>query len=324
MIVQHRLPDSTRTDINWDAPCPKSGWPNMVTKAPASDIYYPEHDGTLSVKCAFNGEEVYTTSTGRYSVTSKSYLILNAGRRYASYIESRQEIESFCIFFRPDFAEEALWSLTTPHDRALDTPTGKRPITFLEMLRPHDAIISPVLFAIRSTLGRNIATTGWLEEKFHELLDRMVHAHRHVIGEMQRISAVRPSTRLETYHRLSRARNFMEDNLNRQIGLQDIAAEAFLSPHHFLRLFKEVFRETPHQYLTRRRIEQAQELLMSTNKTVTEICAAVGFQSLGSFSWLFSSRLGVSPVQYRSQRRRSNGSTEHIGSERFVLDPVRR
>jgi len=314
MIVQYRLPDSTRTDINWDAPCPESGWPNMVTKAPASDIYYPEHNGTLSIKCAFGGEEVYETSAGRYRVASNSYLILNAGQRYSSSIESKHDIESFCIFFRPDFAEEALWSLATPGDRVLDNPMEKRPITFLEALTPHDPIVSPLLFAIRSSLGHDMTTTGWLEEKFHELLDRMVQAHRHVVRDMGRISAVRQSTRLEIYQRLSRARNFMEDNLGRQIVLSEIAAEAYLSPHHFLRLFKEAFQETPHQYLTRRRIEQAEELLISTDMTVTEVCARIGFQSLGSFSWLFRSRLGVSPGRYRSQRRRRIDSGRPLGS----------
>ena len=64
-----------------------------------------------------------------------------------------------------------------------------------------------------------------------------------------------------------------------------------------------MFHETPHQYLTRRRIERAQDLLLQSDMTVTNICLDVGFESLGSFSTLFRRHLGISPERYRTQNR---------------------
>jgi transcriptional regulator GlxA family with amidase domain len=66
-------------------------------------------------------------------------------------------------------------------------------------------------------------------------------------------------------------------------------------------LFRGAFDATPHQYLTRRRIERARDLLAGTDLDVTEICFAVGFQSLGSFSALFHRCVGHAPTTYRAR-----------------------
>ncbi len=91
----------------------------------------------------------------------------------------------------------------------------------------------------------------------------------------------------------------MESNLEERLTLPQIAGVAFLSTHHFLRLFKQAFGRTPHQFLTHRRIERAKQLLRRTEKPVTEICRDIGFESLGSFSHLFRRETGVSPTAYR-------------------------
>ena len=56
---------------------------------------------------------------------------------------------------------------------------------------------------------------------------------------------------------------------------------------------------SPGQYLSRRRVERAQELLRTADLSVTEICAAVGFSSLGSFSSRFRQQVGMTPSEYR-------------------------
>nr|HMN29725.1 helix-turn-helix transcriptional regulator [Caldilineaceae bacterium] len=83
------------------------------------------------------------------------------------------------------------------------------------------------------------------------------------------------------------------------LTLAMIASVANLSPNHLLRTFKQLFQQTPHQCLVERRLERAQQLLRQSDHSVTEICFAVGFESLGSFSWLFRRRFGRSPEQFR-------------------------
>lgn len=79
----------------------------------------------------------------------------------------------------------------------------------------------------------------------------------------------------------------------------DLAAVAGLSPAYFSREFKRAFGETPHQYLLTRRLERAAALLRTTDRSVIEICLAVGLSSVGSFTTSFRRMFGTSPLGYR-------------------------
>ena len=111
----------------------------------------------------------------------------------------------------------------------------------------------------------------------------------------------------ETFRRLCRARDLLAEGFQSQIFLDTAAREACLSPFHFHRLFHSTFGETPHDFLTRRRMERARHLLASGEMTVTEVCLEVGYSSLGSFSSKFQSMVGVPPTQYQRQVRRVFG-----------------
>jgi AraC-like DNA-binding protein len=91
------------------------------------------------------------------------------------------------------------------------------------------------------------------------------------------------------------------------LDLDAMAREAGFSRYHFARSFRAAFGETPGVYLSRRRVERAKDLLRSANLTVTEICALVGFSSLGSFSSRFSELVGMSPTAYRQEQAAKGG-----------------
>ena len=83
------------------------------------------------------------------------------------------------------------------------------------------------------------------------------------------------------------------------LTVKQLAAIAGLSAFHFIRSFHASVGQTPHQYLRARRIDRARELLVTTAMPITEICDAVGFQSLGSFSALFRRLTGETPAAFR-------------------------
>ena len=100
---------------------------------------------------------------------------------------------------------------------------------------------------------------------------------------------------------LRRARDHIDAHFADELDLDRLARVAGVSKYHFARSFEAVYREPPIRYLTRRRIERAQDLLRSANLTITEICVLVGFSSLGSFSSRFSELVGESPSAYRAR-----------------------
>ncbi len=104
---------------------------------------------------------------------------------------------------------------------------------------------------------------------------------------------------VELLPHLRRARDVADRNYAEPLDLAALAAAAGVSKYHFLRCFAAAYGETPMQYVTRRRIERATDLLRATNLTVTEVCGMVGYSSLGSFSQRFTELVGMTPTQYQ-------------------------
>lgn len=104
------------------------------------------------------------------------------------------------------------------------------------------------------------------------------------------------------YRRIVQAKLFIDGNYADKIDLGHISDEAYFSKFHFIRLFKSAYGKTPHQYLKYVRVEKAKELLKS-GLTVTEVCHSVGFDSLSSFSGLFSKKVGLSPSEYFKEQK---------------------
>jgi transcriptional regulator GlxA family with amidase domain len=109
------------------------------------------------------------------------------------------------------------------------------------------------------------------------------------------------SPREDTNRRMLRARDKMDRRFAEPLDVPTLAAVAHLSPSQFGRVFKDVFGETPHRYLQRRRVERAMTLLRQTNRPVTDIAWDVGFASLGTFSRTFSNVVGRSPSEFRTE-----------------------
>ena len=100
---------------------------------------------------------------------------------------------------------------------------------------------------------------------------------------------------------LRNAKDLADRHYDAPLDLDTLAGAAHVSKYHFARCFTETYGESPMRYLTRRRIERAQDLLRSANLTVTEVCMMVGFTSLGSFSSRFRELVGETPTQYRDR-----------------------
>jgi AraC-like DNA-binding protein len=119
-----------------------------------------------------------------------------------------------------------------------------------------------------------------------------------------RVARAPDTTRLTS---LRSARDLIDRDFARQIDVTALAARAGYSRYHFIRAFRAAYGATPGDYLSRRRVERACELLRTANLTVTEVCFLVGFSSLGSFSSRFSELAGCSPSEYQHRMRADGG-----------------
>jgi AraC-like DNA-binding protein len=107
----------------------------------------------------------------------------------------------------------------------------------------------------------------------------------------------------DVYKKIVTAKVFIDENFGEPLDLDLLSREACLSRFHFHRLFTRIYRKTPHQYLTQRRIERARQWLADDDLTISEICYHIGFESIGSFSVLFKKECGYAPLYYRHHAR---------------------
>jgi AraC-like DNA-binding protein len=235
---------------------------------------------------------VWRTEDGEFRIDGQSILVVNDRQPYDLTIDSTEPVVTCCLFFERNFVE----SIVTPFDEAVE-----KPLHFLPRLETGDlALIS------RIRRMRDMTPGTALEEQFVLAGGDLIELDRNARQQAHRISATRPQTKIEIYHRLCRAREYMHAFCDQPLQLAEIAGTACLSLYHFHRMFQEAFHETPHQYLTRLRLDRAAHLLATSRLQVTEICLECGFSSLGSFSSLFRRNFGTGPREYRAAVR-SNG-----------------
>jgi AraC-like DNA-binding protein len=109
--------------------------------------------------------------------------------------------------------------------------------------------------------------------------------------------------------RLRRARDLIDREYASPLDVAALARTALMSPAHFSRQFRAAYGETPYAYLMTRRIERAKALLRLGDRSVTDVCLAVGCTSLGSFSARFTQLVGETPTAYRV---RDHGALENV------------
>lgn len=280
-----------------------------------SKQHYWSGVGCLSIKSFSGGEMLYNAGLGRFRVTPDSYLILNQRQPYEILHDSNHRVESFCLFFEDGLAEEVLYSLTAPAGKLLDNPEANAiaPPHFFEKTYRHDDILSPALFRFKAALPNHRDDEVWINQQLHLIIERLLEVHRGVCQEVEALPALRAATREELYRRLHRAKDFIAASFDEPITIDEMARVACLSVNHFLRTFRQAFHQTPHQFLTTKRMERAQRLLLDGELPVTEVCLAVGFESLGSFSTLFRRWSGLSPEKFRQAKKVISSRQGHHG-----------
>jgi AraC family transcriptional regulator len=114
-------------------------------------------------------------------------------------------------------------------------------------------------------------------------------------------------------HVLRRVVEFMHANMDKQIGLKDLAGCAGLSLSHFSFQFRASTNQSPHQYMLRLRVERSKELLTDSRLSVLDVGLEVGFRNQQHFATVFRNSVGVPPSVYRAER-------QHIGRMRDLRD----
>ena len=121
------------------------------------------------------------------------------------------------------------------------------------------------------------------------------------------------ASRAKGLMRLEKSRRHITQNYTQSVTVKELAAEACMSPFHFVRVFKEAFGMTPIQYQMHLRMSEAKRLLLSTDLQVSEISDRLGYSSPEYFSRQFASKVGVSPSNYTEHVMAQSGERSRTG-----------
>lgn len=107
---------------------------------------------------------------------------------------------------------------------------------------------------------------------------------------------------LDYYRQIQQAADLIEEHLNRELGIRDIAAAAGFSPFHFQRLFQAISGFTVKEYIRKRRLSEAARLLAETDDSILDIALASGYESQEAFTRAFEGYTGLAPGKFRKDK----------------------
>jgi AraC family transcriptional regulator len=163
----------------------------------------------------------------------------------------------------------------------------------------HDPLIEQIAQLISMEMNAETSSGKlFVESLACSLAARLLHTYSNV--SVQRPCAHTTRIRLDR-RRLQRVLEFIDAHIEDDLSVATLASTACLSQFHFARVFKTATGESPHQYVSARRLEHAKVLLAQTDRTLTDISLACRFSSQGNFSRAFRRATGFPPGRYRAE-----------------------
>jgi len=258
-------------------------------------------DGSrLALVGAWQGRQEVVLDGRRILVDDDTWLAVPATAA-SIRVRGAQDVQALTILFRVGMPEEVLRTLLSDEDRLLEEGevSASSALPFAPHLQPHDRSVTPVLLFIRRHCEMGLEDPLWYEEQLAFLLERMLMRHRQIIARARGVPVRRAATQREILRRISLATDFIHSSFERPLMLSDMASAAFLSRHHFLRLFKHIHEVTPHEYLQRKRTMVAARMLRNSELGVEEIVRQVGFDSRSTLFRAMRRFHGVTPRECR-------------------------
>ncbi|MDZ8261113.1 AraC family transcriptional regulator [Nostoc sp. ChiQUE01b] len=218
---------------------------------------------------------------------SKSYAATDVGIFPADQISPAVQFEQELGFIHFGF-EPAM--ITSVAYESVNTDA----VEIVQQLQTHD----PLIQQIGLTLKQEIETSGFDSSLYMESAVNLLAVHLLKRYSTQQF-IIREYTGGLPKHKLKEAIAYINDNLDQNLSLAEIAAIAQISPHYFASLFKQSIGIAPHQYVTKCRVERAKSLLGKRELSVIQVSQLVGFQSQSHFTKVFRKYIGITPQAFK-------------------------
>ena len=259
---------------------------------------------SFSIKCVLEEIIHYKIGTTEYAVTPDHFLLSSKQPDVKAYFESSKMVKSICIDICPVTVSEVFTLLSEKKDPQFENYMASyfRHPDFLESVYcMDDSLIGKKLKELASRVRNNREQVVLNKEWFYELMEYIVYQEYGNYVTLSNIHKLKSSTRKETYRRLKIAMDYINENFLHITNIKEIARACALSEYHFYRSFKQVYRVSPHQFILRKRLSTARDLMNQKNISITQVASACGFPDIFSFSKAFKKHFLQTPSSYKKQ-----------------------
>jgi len=276
------------------------GFPSVIIHTKANNVCRPDITGPISLFINLKGNSICTIDGRRMNVTEDNYCISNRQQQYTLQIENGQPAETFNIHIGEHFSEKIMQGLTLSSTALLNdgNQVSTPPLAFYNKLYRKEEHFTCIINRLKLLQGKDSFDKMLFEETLAELMMYLLQQRKNILVDIAKMPPVKTPVKEELYKRITLATDYIQANYSKNIQLDDIAAAACLSKFHFLRLFKQVNKVSPYQYIQDMRIKKASHYLTTTNESIADIAALLGYENSNSFSRIFKQRTGVYPTQY--------------------------
>ncbi len=241
---------------------------------------------TYAVLCLLHGALSWTDATGTHELRAPATLLVAPGDSVSA---SGSSASHLLVTLTPAYVLDCAVRARLTRADARITFTARAVAPDARLNRLADDLAHELRTA---ELGQELVIAALVEQLTVHLLRRHAHIRRADELELSRVGLVD--------RRIRRAVELMHAQLDEDVPLEEMASAACLSPFHFARLFKKVTGTSPHAYLAALRLERAQTLLATTDLSITEVSARVGYTSSSHFAKAFRQTTGLSPRAFRA------------------------
>jgi AraC family transcriptional regulator len=212
--------------------------------------------------------------------------IVPAGRQY--FANWKEELEDLAVHFDPDFIARSASELTQTDN-----------VDIIGNCEATDPLIHQIGLSLAAEVDAGApAGSIYAESLVNTLVAHLLRHYSNAGERFQRHYGGLPK------HKLRRVTEFIDENLDHELTLTEIAEIAELSPFHFARSFKQATGATPIQFLMQRRIELAKRLLTDSELPIVEIGLRAGFKNQSHFTTFFRKNTAMTPKAYRNETLR--------------------
>ena len=276
-------------------------------------IYYSELNNwftsnafrAFSLKYVLEGTICYRTSENAYSVNQDQILIASKQDSVKAFFESKSKTSSVCIDISSSIIDEVFSFRTAKYDSEFESLSNGlfREHDFVEKLYDLSAFKGhELLKQISGNILKGKEDVIINEELFFDLAERIVcNEFENHISNFE-LPFIKFSTRQEVFKRLTKGKEFIDENFLSIKAIGEISNYCFMSKYHFIRTFKQVYKVTPYQYLFAKRLNHAASMLSTRNRDITNIAIVCGFKDIASFSKAFKKRYQTPPSKYQDSR----------------------